>query len=315
MKSKEQQITRRRCLTLIAAAAAATRAPGFCWGEKEVKFLRMAVSAETLSGANINDARAAYKVWINEISRSSGQTPVEIVPDVFIPSENLIRDVRQGTIQCYGITAIELRKVVDWTDPDFIVIQDYLSDGLEYVLLVHANGPFKKLADLHSAQIVSLLQRDMVLLPAWLDTVLAANNLPAAEHFFTSISFHEKVNQVLLPVFFRHADGACVGRQSWEAAVELNPQLGRDLRLLAVSPKIIPNAIFFHRDCDAEGRRLLIDLILHISSTAAGKQIAALYQSSGFVVRPISAMKNSLDMVREFARLPAQQLRSRKGLS
>jgi len=280
-------------VALIAAAAAATQAPGFCWGEKDRKFLRMAVSIETLAGANINDARAAYRVWINEISRTSEQVPVDIVPDVFIPSENLIRDIRQGTVQCYGITALEFAKVVDLTDPEFVVIQDYLADGLEYVLLVHASSPFKRIADLRGGKIGALLHRDMVLLPAWLDIMLAASNLPAAEHFFGSLSFHDKVDQVLLPVFFRHSDGACVGRQSWETAVELNPQLGRDLRPLAVSPRIVPDAVFFRRNCDAEGRKLLIDLMLHISNTVAGKQIATLYQSNGFVIRQISATAGS----------------------
>jgi ABC-type phosphate/phosphonate transport system substrate-binding protein len=316
MERRENQITRRQCLACMAAAAAATQASRFCWGANDRKLLRVAVSTETIVGANINDARAAYRVWMNEYTvQSGGQVVAETVPEVFISSEEVICDVRQGTIDFYGITGLEYAKIVDLSDPDNVVIQDYLADGIEYVLLVHNSSPFKKIADLRGAQIVSHLHRDTVLLPAWIGNLLAAANLPPAEHFFGSLSSHDKLNQILLPVFFRHVDGACVARRSWETAAELNPQLGRDLRPLAVSPKVVPILIAFHRNCNAIGRKLVIDSILRLSTVVAGQQIAALYQARSFLVRPSTAMKATVDMVREFERLPAQQAHSRKGPS
>jgi ABC-type phosphate/phosphonate transport system substrate-binding protein len=315
MDLSNKKLNRRQCLTLLAAASAATLTPGFSRGENGRKILRVAVSTETLAGTNINDARAAYRVWINEISRLHGLATAEPVADVFIPSAELIRDVRQGTIDFFGITALEYMKIIDLTDPDTLVLQDYVADGFEYVLLVHSSSPFKKIADLGGAQVVSHFHRDLVLLPAWLGTMLAAANLPPAEHFFGSLTSHDKLNQVLLPVFFRRLDGACVARRNWETAVELNPQLGRDLRPLAVSPKVVPILVAFHRNSDASGRKLAIDSMLHISTTIAGQQIAALYQSRAFVLRPTSVMKATLEMMREFERLPAQQVHSRKGPS
>jgi len=312
MDTSSNQITRRQLLTLLAGAAAATLAPELCRGENDRKLLRVAISTDTLAGANINDARASCKVWINEMSLASGHLTAEAVPEVFIPSEELIRDVRQGTVDCFGVTALEFAKLANVIDPAFVVLQDYLADGMEYVLLVHSSSPFKKVADLRGAQILSHLHRDMVLLPVWLGTMLAAANLPPTEHFFGSLSPRENVNQVVLPVFFRRADGALLARRSWEMAAELNPQLGRDLRPLAVSPKLIPIVIGFRRNCNPERRTLLIGSMVHISSVVAGRQIAALYQSSGFVVRPTSAMKGTLEMVDQFERASAKQTGTRK---
>jgi ABC-type phosphate/phosphonate transport system substrate-binding protein len=117
----------------------------------------------------------------------------------------------------------------------------------------------------------------------------------------------------VLPVFFKRADAACLARGSWETAVELNPQLGRDLRALAVSPKIIPIAIGFRRGCNANGRKMLLDSMLTISNSTAGQQISALYQARGFVARPTSVMKGTVEMVRKFQRLSAQQAGSQNG--
>ncbi len=315
MDGSEGQMARRRSLGLIAGAASATLMTRLCRAESEKPLLRIAVSNDTLAGANVNDARAAYLVWIDEYTRQTGKLLAEIVPGVFLPSDEVIRGIHQGTIDCFGITALEYVKLIDLIDPDVIVLQDYLADGIEYVLLVHNNSPFRKIADLRGAQVVSHLHRDMVLLPAWLGTLLAQNNLPSAQHFFGNIMTHDTVNQVVLPVFFHRMDGACLARRNWETAVELNPQLGRDLRVLAVSPKIIPIAVAFRRNCNAESRKVLLQTMLRISTTVAGQQMAALYQARGFVMRPVSTMKNTVEMVRQYERMPAIQASQRKGKS
>lgn len=306
-------ISRRACVVGLAATAAAGMAPKLCLGADDMHVLRLAISEETLAGANVSDARAAYRVWLHEISRYFGTHTVDVVPEIFIPSEDLVRGVRSGSIDCYGVTALELEKLDDLTDPDSLVIQDYLANGIEYVLLVHTGSPFQKITDLRGAQLISHLHRDMVLLPAWLSTMLAENNLPGPEKFFASHRQNDKITQVVLPVFFRRADVACLARHDWDTAVELNPQLGRDLRPLAISPKVIPIGFGFRRITRAEDRNDLIRAIQSISSYVAGQQIVALYQSRAFVIKPISAMKPTLDLVRQYVRLSDRHAGVRKG--
>jgi len=300
---------------MMAGAAVATLAQRLCRGENGKVALRLAISVETLAGANVNDARAAYRVWLGEVQGNLKLISIEPAPEIFIPSEELIRNIRQGTLDGYVVTALELAKVADLTNPDSILIEDYLADGIEYVLLVHNSSPFKKVADLRGARIASHLHRDMVLLPAWLGTMLAANNLPQAEQFFASHQLIGNLNQVILPLFFRRVDGVCIARRSWETAVELNPQLGRDLRAVAVSPTVIPIIFAFRNSTIASARKSLIDSIQRIYAATTGQQIIALYQSSGVVVKPISVMKSTIEMVRQFERLPAQQAHTRKGAS
>ena len=312
MKGSDKRLTRRQCTSMLATALAASLGPRFCRAASD-KPLRAAISADTLAGANVNDARAAYRVWLDQVARQYIHQTAEPVPEIFLPSEEIIRDVRQGTVDCYGVTALELAKLLDLTDPNSLVLQDYLADGMEYILLVHNSSQFKNVADLKNARIVSHLHRDMVLRPAWLSTMLAANNLPQPDSFFASQKLSDKVNQVVLPVFFHRVDAACLARRDWETAVELNPQLGRDLRLLAVSPKVIPIAFAFRRNTSADARKALIDAIQGINKMTAGQQIVELYQSRAFVQRPISVMKPTFEMVRQFERLAGQPAGPRKG--
>ncbi len=306
-------ITRRRSITGLAAAVAAMLAPERCLGDNNVRPLRLAISADTLAGANVRDARAAYMVWLREVARQYTIKYIDVIPEVFIPSEELVRNVRQGLLECFGVTALELAKLTDLTDPDSLVLQDYLANGMEYVLLVHNSSQFRKLSDLRDARIVTHLHRDMVLLPAWLGTMLAANNLPQPDHFFASHKLSDNINQVVLPVFFRKFDAACVGRGNWETAVELNPQLGRDLRVQAVSPRLIPIVFGFRRNTSAEMRKAVIESIKSVSQFTAGQQIVALYQSRAFVEAPLSVMKPTLEMVRQYERVSGQQSGTRRG--
>jgi hypothetical protein len=55
--------------------------------------------------------------------------------------------------------------------------------------------------------------------------------------------------------------------------------------------------------------------MVSLSTMIAGQQIAALYQSRQFVLRPASVMKGTLELVHQFERVSAQQARSRRGPS
>lgn len=306
-------LTRRRLLALTAGAFAATLLSRRCFAESPRAILRVAISVGTLAGANINDARAAYRVWLSEVARQYGTQTAVVIPEVFLPSEDLIRGIRQGTLDGYGLTAPEFAKVSDLTDPDSLVLQDYLADGIEYVLLVHNGSRFRAITDLRGVHMVAHLHRDMVLASAWLGTLLAANSLPPPEQFFASYVLNGSLNQVVLPVFFRRVDAACIARRSWETAIELNPQLGKDLRAVAVSTKLIPIVFGFRRNTNASARKALIDSIQSIDTVAAGQQIVALYQSHSFVVRPITIMRATLELLRQYQRIEPRPAHPTKG--
>ena len=79
----------------MAAMAASALAPRLSWAESQRSVLRVAISVETLAGANVNDARAAYRVWLQEVTYQSGARTADTVPEIFIPSDDIIRYIRQ----------------------------------------------------------------------------------------------------------------------------------------------------------------------------------------------------------------------------
>jgi ABC-type phosphate/phosphonate transport system substrate-binding protein len=298
----DRTITRRHFFEQISALAAAG-AIGLrtsAWGERRP--FTVAMSLETLAGANVNDARAAYKVWSLQIAAGLALHS-EIVPETFVPSAQLIQMIRAAEVDCFAITAWEYSKLVDLIDPSLMMVEDYATDGIDYLLLVHNSSSYQKVEDLRGATIVIHHHRDTNLLEAWLSVLLADKGMPAADQFFGGLQQRDNLNDVILPLFFRRTQAVGVTRRAFNAAVELNPQLGRDLRVLAASPRIVSDGFFFRLGCDAKDKHQFQDALFKFQALPAGRQCMALYQSTGFYPRPCTIMNGSLDLIHRFERL------------
>jgi hypothetical protein len=85
--------------------------------------------------------------------------------------------------------------------------------------------------------------RPWALSEAWADVMLADAGVPRGQKAFAAVKIVEKKGQAAMAVFFRQADYAVESRSAFEAAAELNPQLGRELIVLARSPAFIPGMV------------------------------------------------------------------------
>jgi ABC-type phosphate/phosphonate transport system substrate-binding protein len=311
-QSKPGEITRRQFTTWLAAAASCVSLARVGMGQTPSRLLRVGVSVETLSGANVTDARGAYKVWAQEVINRLSLKTVELVPGIFISSYQMVQMIRQGTIGMFGITAWEFSRVVNYVDQNEVLLEEDIAQGMNYVLLVHNASPYKKLGDLRGRQIAIHHHRHMNLLSAWIGNMLAAENLPRMDAFFSQQVVRDSVTQVILPVFFHRMDAAALLRTDYETAVEMNPQLGRDLHALAISPNIIPTLCGFNKNCNPETVKQFLSILSRSESLPSGQEIVALYQSRKLVNRPTSCMNLTVNMLRQYERVTAQPPGQRK---
>ena len=124
----------------LAAGAAFSRGR-YAWAEGPP--LRVAVSLDTLAGANVNDARAAYRVWGQEIASTLALRHAEMLNQVFIPSAELIQMIRAGKVDCFALTALEYSRITDLVDPNCALIEDYALNGMDYLVLVQNDSPHR----------------------------------------------------------------------------------------------------------------------------------------------------------------------------
>lgn len=301
-------ITRRQFMTRIAALAAGVSIRP-AKARPEGPPIRVAVSMDTLAGVNVNDARAAYRVWGDEIARTLAMRHSEMLSQVFIPSAELLQMIREGRVDCFALTALEYARILDYLDPAWMVVEDYAVPGLEYLLLVRDDSPFHSLKDLRNAKLLVHHHRDTCLLEPWITIRLAAEGLGPFDGFFGAPETRDKVSEVILPLFFGSIQAAALTQRSFATAVELNPQLGRQLRVLATSPSLIPAGFWFRKGCDPADKLAFQESVLRLNSVPAGRQVLALYQSTGFCERPCSIMRPTLELIGQYNKLRSRGAR------
>lgn len=271
----------KRTCALIAAAL--TLAAVASWGGEGQELtnpapLRVAFSGEMFTDLNENDAGAALRVWAQMLGKDRG-----------IPVDPAVRILR-GISEIKSAIRNKRIDVITLTTPEYQVLreEEHLGPHIfggkrgtiteEYVLLAHQGGSVADLESLRGRALYVFQNPRASLAMPWLDSLLRSLGKPASAQFFGKTVPATKLTRALLPVFFRQADACVVTRDGFNTACELNPQLSKQLRILAASPKVVPVVFCFRGDYKSPFRdRLLVELP-SISATPAGQQFLTLFQ-------------------------------------
>jgi phosphonate transport system substrate-binding protein len=117
----------------------------------------------------------------------------------------------------------------------------------------------------------------------WLDSLLMAKLSTSAQKLFANVTLSPKASQVVLPLFFGQTDASLVSRASFETMVELNPQLGRTLRILEKSPRFATGIIAVRRDVSDPQRDVMVAAFRDIHTDPKGRQILTLFRINRLV--------------------------------
>jgi hypothetical protein len=102
--------------------------------------VHMALSVDLLAGTNLNDSRAAYRIWADQVFQKFSLCGFEMLPEVLFPSARLLQMIKTGQVECFGLSAPEMYKAAVDIDFETMAPEDYAASGLEYLLLVNANS-------------------------------------------------------------------------------------------------------------------------------------------------------------------------------
>ena len=299
-----------RVLAAAFLAVLALRAgAGAAGPATDVSPLRFGVSARTLADLNRNDVTAGLKVLMQTVAKERG-IPFDPNPRVFDRLEDFAMALKKGEID-----------IVSAPSDDFLVLEQAAPLGglystsvggkitEEFVVLVKEDRPFRRLTDLRDARLMVLSHPAAGLAPAWLDVELMRLGLPTSELFFGSITRLTKINRVILPVFFGQADACLTTRRGFAMAGELNPQILKSLRVLAVSPELVPGVGAYRRSIREQASKIFREAAMNLIDTVAGKHLLTLFQSDAFVEVSEAEFAPTRAFLAEHARLLAAAAR------
>ncbi len=267
---------------------------------------RIGFSKAAFGEVNENDAIAAIRVWAQALVLDRG-IPADPQPEILHGVGEIAANLSAKSVDCLNLTTPEFAEVRELMDGEEVVAA--VTGGSvfdEYVLVVHSAGGIVDLKDLQGRTLGVLDSARTSLAPAWLETLLAqAVGRPSA-HFLQKISKATKINKLVLPVFFRQMDACLVTRRGFDTMVELNPQLGQQLKLLAVSPPVVPLIFGWRAGYDSRLRAQVLEELAHWHTIPAGRQILTLFQVDSLTVIPVAALDSSLELLAAYHRVLAE---------
>jgi len=265
--------------------------------------LRIAFSSSMFTEVNVDDARAAMKVWMLTVAKE-WDIPVDPDPYISPTIEGLMMLGLEKSVAGFALTTPEYTRLSQQIKIDRVAVS--LKNGqttVNYILLIRKEIRVDSLAQLQGKNLYVLNNPRMSLAVIWLDTALLNSGLNRTSGFFSQIIRNKNASQVILPVFFGKADACLATRESFEVMGELNPQLKTQLHVLATSPEYIPSCFAFRADYTSAHRPRLLEAMGRFSDSPAGRQILALTHSDRVVSLPVSCLDQSLELIKKHTQL------------
>lgn len=271
-------------------------------GETNSGLFRIGFSSATFADVNESDAIAALKVWAKVMARERN-IPVDPQPQVLKGLEQISQAMRNHQVDALALNTDEFWKLRSQLDGEEIIAGVNNGEITEqYIVLVQQESTIQGVQDLRGRSVALLKNSRMSLANVWIDTLFAEQGLPESTGF-CQISEFPKLTKVVIPVFFKQVDACVVNLRGFQTMCELNPQMRRQLRIIATSPPYVPSGFCFRRDYKEPVRKTLTQELEKLVSTPAGAQVLTLFQSGAIKAQPATCLDPAFEMLNRHAQL------------
>jgi ABC-type phosphate/phosphonate transport system substrate-binding protein len=298
----EMKTTKARLLLTALACILLTHTESARSADQGMPALRIGLSSVVMEAdVNTDDALAATRLWASKIGGSSWKTAESTVFADIEKAEELLTKELVDIVAFGSHEYIQHQKQL--SAQPFMVYMHNGDVSVEYVLLVRRNSSIESARDLDGKKIAFPNKGRHCLAPIWLDVFLMKSQLPGKEIVLREKRVVNKTNQAILPVFFAQIDGAIVVRSAFETAATLNPQIGKQLKVLATSPQLVPLTVCLRQSLSPNQKTVIIDRALRLHESTEGLQTFTILKIDRIVSWQKSYEVNVRQLVEEYEKL------------
>lgn len=180
--------------------------------------------------------------------------------------------------------------------------------GRTYVLVTRRDSGLDSPADLRGRDLVVFELANAALGRYWIKTLVAEIEPGNPAPFFARTEYVLRPSAAVLPVFFGRKAACVVDRTGFDLMVEMNPQVGRELQVIAESDILVDSVLCLRNDPWPEGtyREDLIEVLRDFHLLPAGAQMLLIFKTD----RLFYYREDLLDSAREL-RAAYQRLQER----
>lgn len=243
--------------------------------------LNIVFSDELFSVANRNDVVGALKLWIEVLSCLTTlnlNSKVEVISS----QSEIRRRVHENSADIVVLDNADFLELSDagLIDGAAVGSRNGLPYAVPYLLLV--NQRIESLNQLRGQHGIYHLHTSAAASLAFTATLLAENHLGSTGAFFESFESTIKLANCVLQLFFEKIQACVVDAHDWELLKELNPQLGKKLKILAQSEPVLDGVVAFTKVPMPYRERILASL-LQMHKDPLGYQVISALRSGPLI--------------------------------
>ena len=255
--------------------------------------IKIGYSVESMSDINKKDLKISMVLWIQEIISQTQYTATYIDYD---NSVSMGKDFNSGDLDLvidFGINFIknyETDKLIDG-------FRGGMKNGHQENIIIVLN-------ESSSLENFVKLKKPIVALQGIEEIfkIYATVDLINKKKSFTFLET-KKRRGALLKLFFNKADAAIVTEKTFNFAKELNPQIGKKLKVVSVSNVKAGAYGYFHKSFDAYKREAMINIALNLDKSVRGQQLLSLFKIDVVKKSRVIELTNIKKLYEEYIKL------------
>jgi hypothetical protein len=255
------------------------------------------------SDVDLNDARAAIKVLLDQIVRNYHYSDgYNLKAKIYGQCSDVTESMKNDSLAVLAVGTYDYLTFGNKIGLDPIFVPSTKGDIFEqYSILTRKVSNFTNIKDLKGVKIGLLSSKNHMASRLWLDILLAKNNIPDKSKFFNKVNNSEKESQLILDLFFGHLDACIVSTASLTLMKELNPQVGEKLISIQNSPKYLWGLTCFTKIFTSEkDRDMFSKSAMQVNELNAGRQLFSLAKINKLEPFKFEYLNTYKDLLKEF---------------
>lgn len=263
-------------------------------------------SKNIFRGFNVNDAKVAASLMENAISKESRRNTTS--NSVVVSNSNEVIDlIEKDKLNFVSLTSIEYLAVKDRTQIFPYCVPIARDNVMNRVLLIVRNDSnIKSIKDLNGKTIStsSFYDEEFKLPTMWMKTIFWRSKVKDILEFIGSLKVRDNPSVIISDVFFKTTDACIIFESEYETLKELNPQLGKELNILASSEPLLTEVGCYTKNSkDDADLSFVLETTYNLHNNTHGKNLLKLLKVKRLLPYKEEMINNIEIMYREFVQL------------
>lgn len=277
-------------LWLIALSLSTSFIDVIAQNKDQVKkdYVRMGALAKMVTGVDLKDADAAFKIWTDILVKKFKTKNVYDFTFEYKMYENiseLNNDINKKYINYFNVPTeayFQLNKNNEFIP--FLSGTNHPNQKFStYYLVSTQNNSFNDLKDLGGKKINTSKSFEDQISLIWLKSLLKEE---LGSKFYKSINFqsiNDNDNEDLLAVFFNKTDFALVSQSTFDLACELNPSIAKKVKIIRKSGPLLSGVFVYRKGMNQNTIKAIRDIVSDLHNDNEGRQILNLFKISKII--------------------------------